>query len=253
MRVSVITACLNSAETIGQCLESMSSQKYGDVEHIIIDGGSEDGTQDIIREHSRSVAKFVSEPDSGVYDALNKGIAMATGDVVGVLHADDVFEDERVIADVADAFERSGADTCYGDLVYVARDNVDRIVRRWKSGVCRPGHFRSRGWMPPHPAFFVRREVYERFGLFDTRFRIAADYELMLRLLVRHRVSTCYVPRVLVRMRTGGTSAPRIRTLLRTFSEDHRAWKVNGFPASVLTVAAKKLRKLAQYFPGLSR
>ncbi len=191
----------------------------------------------------------MSEPDHGEYDALNKGIAMATGDVVGILHADDIYSDERVIADVVDALARSDADSCHGDLVYVSRDNVDRVIRFWKSGVFRPGFFRSRGWAPPHPAFFVRREVYERHGVFrDRTFRISADYELMLRLLVKQKISTCYVPRVLVRMRTGGTSAPRIPTLVRTFAEDYRAWRVNRLPASMLTIAMKKLRKVAQYF-----
>ena len=248
MNVSIVTACRNSAQTIADTIASVGRQTHA-VEHVIADGGSTDDTLEVIRRCGRAVASVISEPDRGQYDALNKGIAMATGDVVGILHADDIYSDERVIADVVDALERSGADSCYGDLFYVSRDNVDRVIRYWKSGACRPGYFRSRGWAPPHPTFFVRREVYERYGVFKDRdFRISADYELMLRFLVKHRISTCYVPRVLVRMRTGGASAPRIPTLVRTFAEDCRAWRVNGLPASMLTVAMKKLRKIVQYF-----
>ena len=248
MKVSIITASLNNAATIAGCVDSITTQTYGDIEHIVTDGGSTDGTLGVIDRHENRVTCWRTGPDNGLYDAINIGIAMTTGDIIGILNADDLYADERVIGDVVRTVRETGCDTCYGDLVYVHARETCRVIRYWVSGRYRPGSFRSRGWMPPHPTFFVRREVYERYGLFDTRFRIAADYELMLRLLEKHRVSTCYVPRVLVRMRMGGVSNGSLRDMACKSCEDYRARQVNRLRPSLLTLAMKNLRKLPQFF-----
>lgn len=247
MKISIITAVCNGADTIGDCLESVKGQTHPDVEHIIIDGGSTDGTVDLIRARGGHAAKFVSEPDNGIYDALNKGIAMATGDVIGFLHADDLYHTDTVLGSVARTMAGDGADSCYGDLLYVERRNPGKIVRHWRSGPFRLGLF-ERGWMPPHPAFFVRRAAYEKYGMFNTSFRIAADYELMLRFLRKHRISTAYLPAVLVRMRTGGVSNRSVRNLVLKTSEDYRAWRVNSLPRKWYTIPMKNLSKLPQFF-----
>ncbi len=248
MKVSIITAALNRVGTIEECVGSVTDQSHADIEHIVVDGGSTDGTLNVIRRHEARIARWTSEPDRGIYDALNKGVRMATGDIIGVLNADDFYADRRVIEDVVCAFERTGSDSCYGDLVYVYSHDTDRVIRYWVSGEYRPGSFRSRGWMPPHPTLFVRRRVYERFGLFkDADFRIAADYELMLRFIERYRVSTHYIPRVLVKMRMGGVSNRSVRDMLRKSYEDYRAWRLNGLRPSLFTITMKNLRKLPQF------
>ncbi|MHC5053255.1 MAG: glycosyltransferase family 2 protein [Planctomycetota bacterium] len=251
MKVSIITPCRNAESTISDCLASVERQTHPDVEHVVVDGGSTDGTLEAIRRPGRRVARVLSGPDRGMYDAINKGLDIVTGDVVGVLNADDVYQDERVAADVAGALETTGAATCYGDLVYVSADDTRRVVRYWRAGPYRRGAFRSRGWMPPHPTFFVRREVYERFGaLRDRDFRIAADYELMMRLLEKHGLSTCYIPRVLVRMRTGGMSNRGVRNIIRKSLEDLKAMRVNDLRGGLYTLALKNLRKLPQFLRG---
>ena len=249
MKVSVVTAALNSADTIGECIRSVADQSHRDIEHVVIDGGSTDGTVETIRK--AGIAHWVSEPDSGLYHAVNKGLDAATGHVVGVLGSDDLYADDRAVEAVVRAFEATGADSVYGDLLYVRARDLNRVVRNWASSPWRPGCFR-RGWMPPHPAFFVRRELFERYGPFDTQFRLAADYELMLRFLVKHGITTRYVPRVLVKMRLGGVTNRGTLNLLRKSYEDYRAWKVNGLEADALTIgmtiAMKIGRKLPQFF-----
>ena len=248
MKVSVVTPCLNRAGVIEACIRSVLDQAHHDVEHVIVDGGSTDGTLDVIKRYDRRIAHWSSEPDRGLYDAINRGIAAATGEAVGVLNADDVYADGRSVETVARALEETGAESCYGDLVYVHANDPGRVVRYWVSGRYRRGRFRSRGWMPPHPAFFVRREVHARFGVYNTALGISSDYELMLRLLEKHGISTHYVPRVLVRMRSGGVSGGGLANLVRAAVEDYRAWRLNRLPPSVFTIAMKKLGKLPQLF-----
>ena len=245
MRISVVTAVWNGAATIEDCLRSVASQTHPDVEHVIVDGASKDGTPDLVRAFPGRKGPFVSEPDKGLYDALNKGFRMATGEAIGV-GADDAYEKPDALAAVAETLQRTGADSCYGDLLYVRRDDPSRVVRTWRSGEYRPGAFR-RGWMPPHPTFFARRGVYEKHGTFDTAFRIAADYELMLRLFERHHISTAYLPKVLVRMRLGGMSNAGVRQLIRKSSEDRRAWAKNGLPGGWGTILLKNVSKLPQF------
>lgn len=204
MKISIITVCYNSAATIESTLKSVASQDYPDIEHIIIDGGSTDSTLDIIKRY-QNISMLVSEPDKGIYDAMNKGIMMATGDVIGTLNADDFYINNTAVSDVAKTFEDNVIDACFADLVYVDQNNTDKIVRYWKSQQYQPGLFKK-GWMPAHPTFFVRKKVYEKYGSFDLNFRIAADFELLFRLIEKNKIRTVYLPKVIIKMRLGGTT-----------------------------------------------
>ena len=243
--ISIITAVINSALTVRNCIESVKSQSIKP-EHILVDGGSTDSTLDVVRESSLGITKVVSEPDRGVYDALNKGIALATGEVIGVLHADDTFADHFVLSRVAMVFEDEDVDSCYGDLLYVDREDNGRIVRRWRSGPYDVRKFYW-GWMPPHPAFFVRRKIYEKYGLYNLSFGTAADYELMLRFLVRHRIQSVYIPAILVKMRTGGLSNISLMNRLRANRMDRKEWRENGLKPFPFTHILKPLSKVGQY------
>jgi len=237
----------NAADTIGDCIRSVSGQSYDDIEHIIIDGGSTDGTVEKIQEQANGHVVWVSEKDKGFYDALNKGLVMARGDVVGTLNADDIYANQQVLQKVAGALEKSGADSCYGDLLYVNPRDTSRTIRYWVAGAYAVGQF-QRGWMPPHPTFFVRREIYEKYGGFNTDFRIAADYELMLRFLEKHRISTVYIPEVLIKMRWGGTSNRSLGNLARKSYEDYLAWQVNGLDGGFSSILLKNAVKIPQFF-----
>lgn len=240
MRVSIITVCFNSERTIRDTLESVACQTYSDIEHIIVDGASSDRTVEIVQNHLTHGTKLVSEPDRGIYDAMNKGIDMATGDVVGMINSDDFYASNRVVEMVADVMRDVRFDACFGDLCYVKKNDPGRIVRYWKANVFEAGAF-ARGWAPPHPTFFVRRSVYERFGVFDLEFSIAADFELMMRFLEKHRISAQYVPDVLVKMRMGGTTNRSLSNIWRQNREILRALSQHGCPANPITFFARKL------------
>ncbi|MFC1489462.1 glycosyltransferase family 2 protein, partial [Thermodesulfobacteriota bacterium] len=245
-KISVITVVHNAALTIRDCIESVKSQVHK-AEHIIIDGASTDGTLDIVKEYRTEIARVISEPDSGIYDAMNKGIPLATGDVVGFLNADDFYPDPEVLSNVADIFEDGRVESCYGDLVYVHPTKPEQTLRFWQSGEYDPERFYW-GWMPPHPTFFVTRSTYEKHGYFNLDFGSAADYELMLRFLLKHRIRTAYIPAVLVKMRSGGTSNVSIRNRLLANKNDRLAWKENGLKPHPWTLWFKPLRKIPQYF-----
>ena len=247
MKISIITAVYNNSETIGECIQSVLTQAYPDLEYIIIDGGSTDGTTEVIRPYRAKIARWVSEPDSGIYSALNKGLNLATGEAVGILHSDDIYAHNRVVEKVVEAFGKSGADSVYGDLKYVDKKNPNRVIRRWKSSPFIQGKFRY-GWMPPHPTFFVKKKVFENYGGFNENLRIAADYELMLRFLEKHRISTHYLPEVLIHMRIGGISNRGLRNLWTKSREDFLAWKLNGLHGSFYTIPMKNLSKIPQFF-----
>lgn len=247
MKVSVLTAVKNNVETIDQCINSVSDQSYDNIEHIIIDGGSTDGTLDIIKKHGNAVSRLVSEHDQGIYHALNKGIEMATGDIVGFLHADDFYVNHNVIESVVSHMTKFNVDSCYGDLEYVSRKDTEKVIRYWKSCPFEDGLLRK-GWMPPHPTFFVKRHIYNKHGYFNTDFRIAADYELILRFLGKEKVSTYYIPEVLVRMRTGGASNKNLINLLRKTTEDFRAMKLNNLNGSLYAIISKNISKIPQFF-----
>lgn len=246
MKISVITACYNSAETIADTLRSVTEQTHPELEYIIVDGASTDSTLAIVEQYKHRIARVESGRDGGIYFALNKGLSLATGDIIAFLHADDVFAHKDVLAHVAAEFVRSGADSVYGDLNYVDRSDLSRVIRRWKSGRYSPNLFRK-GWMPPHPSFFMRRSCYEKYGQFNTAFRTAADYELMLRMLHVHKVSVSYLPEVLVLMRTGGVSNASLSNRIKANREDRRAWDVNGVKPGLLTLIRKPLSKLKQF------
>ena len=245
MKVSIVTVAYNSAATIASTLASVAEQTHADIEHIVIDGKSTDTTMAIVAQHRAGLAQVVSEADRGIYDAMNKGIALATGDMVGFLNADDVLNDPHAVAGIAGA-AAAGADVVYADLVYVRNDDLRRVVRRWRSGAFHRSRL-SFGWMPPHPTFYVRRSLLEEIGGFDTSLRIAADYDLMLRCLARPETTVAYLPQVVVRMRTGGVSNATLASMMRKSREDLlalRRHRVGGW----LTLFAKNLRKLPQYF-----
>lgn len=212
MKISIITVCYNSAATIESTIKSVTSQDYPNIEYIIVDGGSTDGTLDIINRYT-SVSILVSEPDHGIYDAMNKGIGLATGDVIGTLNADDFYIDNSVVSGIAQAFEDTSVEACFADLVYVSQDNTDKVVRYWKSQNYKAGLFKQ-GWMPAHPTFFTRRNVYEKFGVFDLSFKIAADFELLFRFIEKNKIRTLYLPRVIIRMRLGGTTNKSLKNIL---------------------------------------
>ena len=246
VELSIITATFNASKTIECCLESVEAQSCN-VEHIIVDGVSTDSTAQIVKQYAGHPIQFVSQPDHGIYDAMNKGIAMATGDVVGILNADDFYASDDVLAKVSAVFSDPKVDACYGDLKYVDARNVDRTVRYWKSGAYEQRKFYS-GWMPPHPTFFVRRSIYEKYGMFNLDLGTAADYELMLRLLLKHGINTVYIPDVLVHMRTGGKSNVSFSNRLKANRMDRRAWSINGLKPYPWTIPLKPLKKIPQWF-----
>ena len=247
MKISIITITYNSEKTLRDTMDSVLGQSYKDIEYILVDGKSKDGTCDIIRSYGDRVSKFISEKDKGLYDALNKGIRMATGDVVGFLHSDDIFASTETTKMIAEAFIKFKVDSVYGDLVYVDQNDTDKIIRFWRSR----RFSRARAltcWMPPHPTFYVKREIYEKYGGFNTTFRIAADYESILRFLVRFRVSTFYIPLVLIRMRVGGESNKSIKNVIRKSLEDIRAMHINGL-ISFAALFNKNASKFKQFMP----
>jgi len=245
MKASIITVVLNNKLYIEDCIQSVLNQSYEEIEYIVIDGGSTDGTIEIIKKYGSKISRWVSKPDTGIYDAMNKGIQLATGEIIGFLNSDDIYAEGGIIGSIVACFAESAADTCYGDLVYVNCENTEKQVRYWRSGTFNKDKFR-RGWMPPHPTFFVRRHVYEKCGSFDLNFPLAADYELMLRFLYKYEITTTYIPKVLVKMRTGGRSSPGLLNTAKAVFENYEAWKINDLPLNPMTFILKPFSKLRQ-------
>jgi glycosyltransferase involved in cell wall biosynthesis len=248
MKVSIITITYNSAETVEDTIQSVLAQDYPSIEYIIVDGASKDGTMEIVNRYRDSIAHVVSERDKGIYDAMNKGIALATGDVVGILNSDDFYADDHVISDIVATLQQSGSEACYADLIYVDRNDTTKTIRSWKSGAYRSGDF-LRGWMPPHPTFFVKLSNYRLHGVYSLELRSAADYELMLRFIHKHGLSLSYLPRVITKMRAGGQSNVSLKNRWRANKEDRLAWKMNGLQPGFFTLIRKPLSKLIQYIP----
>lgn len=245
MKISVITVAYNSVDTIRDTLISAAQQTFHDFEHLVIDGGSRDGTVGVLTAVDHPRMSWISEPDQGIYDAMNKGLRMAQGDIVGFLNADDVYADEHVLADVVQCFEDPAILAMYGDLVYVGGQEIQKVVRYWRSGPYKPWNLRM-GWMPPHPTFYVRRHHLDKVGGFDVRLRIASDYDFMLRCLLSAGTRVAYVPRVLVKMRSGGVSNRSVRNIARKSKEDLEV--IRRYPLwSVLTLGLKNLRKIIQF------
>lgn len=244
MRISIVTPVFNDPR-VARALDSILSQRHEhELELIVVDAGSTDNTMKILDGYREGITTLISEPDDGIYDGMNKGVRLATGDIVGILNADDRYADELVLRDVLGTFSDSDTDACYGNLVYV-NDN-DEIVRYWKSGGHSAGKWRW-GWMPPHPTFFVRRGIYERHGVFDLGFPIAADYELMLRLLFKERVRVEYLDRVLVRMALGGASNGSVSNIIKANQEVARAWRRNNLGGGFLVPFLKPASKVLQF------
>ena len=242
----MVTAVWNRAATVGGAIDSVAAQTHPHIEHLVIDGGSTDGTLAEVEARRSHAMVVVSEPDRGIYDALNKGIARSTGEVVGLLHSDDFFADERVIERVAAAFADPAIDAVYGDLDYVSASDPTKVIRHWRAGPATPARLR-RGWMPPHPTLFVRRRVFETHGAYDTRYRIAADYDAVLRWFGTAAITSAYIPEVLVKMRVGGESNASLAKILRKSREDYRALRANRV-GGLGTLIAKNLSKLPQFF-----
>jgi glycosyltransferase involved in cell wall biosynthesis len=245
VKFTIITAVYNRNSTVAQALTSVGAQGHRDVEHLIIDGGSTDGTLETMQRLGHHGMRVISEPDRGIYDALNKGIRAATGEVVGLMHSDDFFAHDHVLESVALAFYRTDADAVYGDLDYVAASDTSRVIRHWRSGEFTPQSL-SHGWMPPHPALFVRRDAILRLGLYDTKYRISADYEAILRWFGKGQLTLTYIPEVLVKMRVGGESNRSLGHIIRKSCEDYQALRSTGV-GSIRALAWKNLRKLPQF------
>jgi glycosyltransferase len=246
MLVSIITATYNSAATLQDCLQSVASQTHPSIEHLIIDGASKDETVAVAKAFPH-ISTIVSERDGGIYDAMNKGIALAQGEIIGILNSDDFYVDEQVIADVVNLFQSSTCDIVYADLQYVDQLDTQKVVRTWKSGLMHAKSFLF-GWMPPHPTLFVRRSVYERFGVFNLDLKSAADYEFMLRVLHKEQCTVAYLPRIIVKMRNGGNSNQSIKHRIFANREDKKAWLLNGLQPYFFTLVLKPARKLFQFF-----
>jgi glycosyltransferase involved in cell wall biosynthesis len=246
MQISIITVCYNAEETIEDTIKSVIEQDVSDIEYIIVDGGSTDRTMDIVQQYSENVAAIVSEKDDGLYDALNKGIALASGEIIGLLHADDVYSDGGCLEKVIDAFQSGPIDAVFADLIMVARTHPRKIRRYYQSRHFRPEMLKF-GMMPPHPTFFVKRQCFERFGTYKTDYRIAADFELLLRFLLVHRIRYRHIPHPLITMRTGGISTKGLRSNLVLNGEIRRACLENNVKTNFFFIYLKYFIKVFQF------
>ncbi len=247
MKISIITITLNSAKTVEQTIKSVVNQSYNNIEYIVIDGRSTDDTLKIIDGYKSNIAHLVSENDDGLYYALNKGIALATGDVIGFLHSDDFYIDSYVIEKVASVFDKEKCDALYANLYYVNQNNTDVIVRKWRSGPYHENSFLN-GWMPPHPTFFAKRDCFHKYGSFNLDFKTSADYELMLRFIYKHKIKLSYLNEFIIKMRMGGQSNVNAKNRVLANIEDRKAWEVNGLKPGLFTLFLKPLRKISQFF-----
>ncbi len=248
MKVSIITVVFNNKETIKDAILSVYEQTYKNVEHIIIDGGSTDGTKEILEKERDKFAILVSESDKGIYDAMNKGVLMATGDVIGILNSDDLYADNMVLQDVVSCFAGdSGLSIVYGDLVYVKSDNTNSIVRKWMS---KPYYdcFFENGNVPPHPTLFLRNNIYKEVGLFDLEYKLAADYELMLRIFKKHHFRSKYLQRLIIKMRLGGATNKSSINIFNQNKEILRSWRNNGLKAPLYLMPLRVFKRLSQFF-----
>lgn len=246
MKVSIVTVCFNSAETLRDTIESVQNQDYPDIEYIIIDGGSSDGTLEVVEEYKDRISVLVSEPDEGIYDAMNKGIRLATGDVVATLNSDDFYADKSSVKKLVSCMEETGAETVFADLVLVEPTDSENIVRYYRSSHFHPEKLRY-GWMPAHPTFLAKRALFDKWGLYSLNYRIASDFEMMVRLLYKAKVSYAYLPEVVVKMRAGGVSTSGLRNSWLLNNEIVRACRENGLKTSLPRVLMKLPAKLLEY------
>lgn len=247
MKVSIITVCYNSKEFIKDAIDSVINQTYSDIEYIIIDGGSTDGTIDIINSYRNKITTFISEQDNGIYDAMNKGLSHVTGDIVGILNSDDFYIDNLIIEEIVSEFQKTDTDTLFADLIFVDRINTDKHVRYWKSKPYKEGSFFI-GWHPSHPTFFVKNEFYKKYGCFNCSLRLAADFELMLRFIVKYNATTHYFPKPIVKMRMGGASTKGLSNLVKQNIECLKSFKINEVKVSFFYPIIRLTPKLLQLF-----
>jgi glycosyltransferase involved in cell wall biosynthesis len=246
IKISIITVCYNSEKYIEDCINSVISQDYQNIEYIIIDGKSTDSTTNIISKYISFVSKFISEPDKGIYDAMNKGLILATGEIIGILNSDDLYIDNTVLTRVVGAFNTNKCDSLYGDLYYVSREDPSNIIRKWETKLFESGSFKW-GWHPPHPTFFVKKDIYNKYGIFNLDFRLSADFELMLRFLEKQKISTCYIQGPIIRMRLGGATSKNIQNTIRQNIECYNAFKINNLKVNFLYPIFRLLPKLLQF------
>lgn len=247
MKISIITVVFNNYETIQDTIDSVFNQTYKNIEHIVIDGHSIDGTQEIILLNAQKISLFVSEKDKGLYDAMNKGLSAASGDVIGILNSDDLFYDEHVLMDIANAFQNEeNLDVLYGNIVYVKQHNIKKIVRKWVSSSYFSKYFEFAN-VPPHPALFVRKQVVDQVGRFNLDYKLAADYEYMLRLFKKHQFRTMHIPRFFVKMRLGGATNKNLNNVFKGNLEIYKAWKLNGLVMPIYFFPLKIIKRLAQF------
>jgi len=246
MKISIITPCYNSVLTIEATIQSVLSQKNVDVEYIVIDGGSTDGTVDIIKKYSDKVFYWVSEKDNGIYDAMNKGIVHATGEVIGILNSDDFYVSDDVLMQVSDVLKQNDMDACYGDIVFVDKTNTKKVIRTWVSGEYKERRLYC-GWIMPHPSVFIKTEIYKKYGLFRSDFKIAGDYELLLRLIKIHKISFLYIKKIMVCMRGGGASTKSLKQRILGWKELRKAWVINDLKFPLFFIARRILSKLTQF------
>lgn len=249
MKVSIITVAFNSAATIRDTIESVLAQDYPEIEYIVVDGGSTDGTQDTVKEYGARVSRLISEPDRGIYDAMNKGIQIATGDVIGFLNSDDMYIDSTAVSQLIKAMNSQKADCVFADLIYVAPENTNQVLRYYNSARFKPGLFQY-GWMPAHPTFFAKKAVYEKAGLFSLDYKIAADFEFLVRILAVNMASYTYVPKPIVRMRAGGVSTSGLKHSLLLNREIVKACQANGINTNLAKVLLKIPMKLMELVQG---
>lgn len=247
MKISVVTVSYNSENTIEDTLRSVASQDYPEVEHILIDGASTDRTLEIANTFKKDIDQLVSEKDTGIYNAINKGIGITKGEIIGILNSDDIYANSEILSKVAKAFERYECDAVYGNLVYVDRFNKEKIIRKWIAGEYQEGKFLD-GWMPPHPTFFLKKSCYQKYGMYFEKFKLSSDYELMLRMIHKHKIVVKYIPETLVKMSSGGLGNKNLWSKVRGNLEDRKAWKINGLRPGIFTLWRKPLSKLNQYF-----
>jgi glycosyltransferase involved in cell wall biosynthesis len=247
MKISIITVVYNNVNTIRSAIESVLNQSYIDIEYIVIDGASNDGTLDILNEYKDKIALIISEKDKGIYDAMNKGISNATGDVIGILNSDDIYENHNVIETIANEFENiPDLDFLYGDLFYVSKDDISKIVRKWNS--CKyDTTFFERGEVPPHPTLFLKRHVYSIAGLFNLEYKLASDYEFMIRIFKKFNFKNKYLNQVLVRMRLGGATNKNIKNIYLGNIEILKAWKNNDLKLPIFLLPKRIFKRIAQY------
>lgn len=243
MRISIITATYNSASTIRDTLESVNAQTYPDIEHIIVDGKSRDNTLELVKQYGKRVTKIISEPDNGIYDAMNKGIKAATGDVIGILNSDDFFTSDDVISAIVFAFENNDIDAVYGDVHYVNPENLNKCVRYYSSAVFKPSLFKF-GLMPAHPSFYVKRSCYEKYGVYSLDYQIASDFDLLIRFLYTHKIKYQYLKKDFVTMRTGGESTKNLNNRMLLNKEDLKACRKYGITTNIFMIMLKYLYKI---------